>query len=409
MNYEVFLLNSIIKTGNVAICLEQNVGTVFGEYKDVWNYIIEFYKEYGECPSKDVIKNNFKNFDFLNTDSPIQFYIDDAKKQGLERSVKTSLHKAVNMLKEGDDPAKVLSSLQADATDLMRDSGRLKDTNIVDWTERAEVLKDRVNDPDSTILGVTSGISVIDNIFGGWQPGDFVVIIGWTGVGKSALTRLFAANAWRAGYRPMIISLEMDRLQEEYRMDTILNQGEVFTNSQLMNGRGIDIGEYEVWAKETFEGKHPIHLITSDGIDVADQNFVEAKIRQYKPDLVILDYHLLFEDSRGGGTETERAKNLSKDFKRMALRNRVPILDVSGVTMKDEHEERPPELHEIAWSKQLSYDSDLVLAIHRERDSEEFQVVSRKVRRSPMFAFYLRWNLNTGKWSEYFDAGDFHG
>lgn len=407
MNYELYLLNSIISTGEINVCLEQNVGTVFEEYKDVWEFIVDFYKEYAEVPSRDVVKNNFKNFDFLTVESPLQFYIDDAKRQGLGRSVRASLHKAVNMLKEGDDPAKVISSLQADSTDLLRDSGRLKDVNVTDWQERADTLAERIDNPESRILGVTSGISVIDNIFGGWQPGDFIIVIGWTGVGKSALTRLFAANAWRAGYRPMIISLEMDRLQEEYRMDTILNAGEVFTNTQLMNGRGIEIETYRAWAKETFEGKHPIHLITSDGIDVADQNFVEAKVRQYKPDLVILDYHLLFDDARRGGTETERAKNLSKDFKRIALRNRVPVIDVSGVTMEKDHEERPPELNEIAWSKQLSYDADLVLAIHRDRESEEFQVVSRKVRRSPMFAFYLKWNLDTGKWSEYFNAGDF--
>lgn len=217
---------------------------------------------------------------------------------------------------------------------------------------------------------------------------------------NSSLTRLFAANAWRAGYRPLIISLEMDKEQEMARMHTILNAGERFTGSQLMSGQNIDINNYRDWARETFEGKQPIHLVTSEGVDSADQFFVQAKIDQYKPDLVVLDYHTLFEDGRGGRGETESAKNLSKDFKRIALRNRVPIIDVTGVTMDDGHNDRPPELNEIAWSKQLSYDADMVLAIHREPDSELFHVVTRKTRRCPPFAFYLRWNLDTGKWTE---------
>ena len=102
-------------------------------------------------------------------------------------------------------------------------------------------------------------------------------------------------------------------------------------------------------------------------------------------------------------TETEKAKNLSKAFKRMAVKNGIPIIDVAAVTMSEGHSERPPELEEVAWSKQLAYDADLVLAIHREYNSDVFQVVSRKVRRSTQFGFYLRWNLETGKWNEEWD------
>jgi replicative DNA helicase len=127
---------------------------------------------------------------------------------------------------------------------------------------------------------------------------------------------------------------------------------------------------------------------------------VQAKIDQYQPDMVILDYHGLFDDASGAKSETEKAKNLSKAFKRMAVKNNIAIIDVAAVTMADGHSERPPELEEVAWSKQLAYDADLVLAIHRDYNSDLFQVVSRKVRRATHFGFYLRWNLETGHWKE---------
>lgn len=406
MNYEIALLNSIIESGDIASCIEQGVSNVFGEYSDVWQFMVDFNNEYGNVPSKDVVKNNFKSFEFIKAESPLQYYIDDAKKQSLNRGVRSTLMAASEMLKDGDDPMKVLTILQNNALELVRDSGRMHDTNITDFSERSEVLKQRIEHPDEIALGVPSGISVIDSHFGGFQPGDFVVVIGWTGVGKSALTRLFAANAWKAGFSPLIISLEMDKLQEQFRMDTILNQGEVFTNSQLTNGRDIDFDVYEKWAKDTFEGKHPIHLVTAEGIETADQHFVQAKIDQYhKPPLVILDYHTLFDDAKGGGTETERAKNLSKAFKRIAVRNGIAVIDVSAVTMEDgKHDERPPMLSEIAWSKQLSYDADMVLAVHRPHDSNIFTVVTRKTRRCSPFAFYLEWDLNSGKWGETYES-----
>ena len=163
------------------------------------------------------------------------------------------------------------------------------------------------------------------------------------------------------------------------------------------------VDKYKAWAKETYTGKHPIHVVTTEGMDTCDQHMVQAKIDQYKPDMVILDYHGLFDDASGARNETEKAKNLSKAFKRMAVRNSVPIIDVAAVTMADGHSERPPELEEVAWSKQLAYDADLVLAIHREFNSDVFQVVSRKVRRATHFGFYLRWNLDTGDWKEEWD------
>jgi replicative DNA helicase len=404
VNYEILLINSVIESQDVATVIDQNATDVFSEYSDVWNYIVEFNNEYGGTPSKDVLKKNFKEFEFVKCESPLQYYIDDAKKQSLNKGIRTTLFKATEMLKDHSDPLQVLRLLQNEALELTRNSGRMTDTNMVDWQERADILRERIDHPDDMAIGVPSGISVIDAHFGGWQPGDFVVVIGWTGVGKSALTRLFAANAWRAGYSPLIISLEMDKLQEQYRMDTILNAGEVFTNTQLTNGIDINFDEYKGWAENEFEGKHPLHLVTAEGIESADQHFVQAKIDQYrKPPLIILDYHTLFDDAKGGGSEVERAKNLSKAFKRIAVKNRIAVIDVSAVTMDDGHDERPPLLNEIAWSKQLSYDADMVLAVHRSAGSDIFQVVTRKTRRCAPFAFYLRWNLDSGQWKEIYE------
>lgn len=405
MNYEVLLLNSIIESKDIASCIEQGVSHVFTEYADVWEFMVDFNVEYGNVPSKDVVKNNFKTFEFVKAESPLQYYIDDARRQSLNKGVRSTLMRATELLKDHEDPMKVLSLLQSDAMELSRDSGRMLDTNMADYGERADILRTRIDNPE-TVFGVPSGITVIDQIFGGFQPGDFIPVIGWTSSGKTWLTRLFAANAWRAGYKPLIISMEMDKIQEQYRMDTILNAGEVFTNNQLTLGRDIDIDTYEKWAEATFDGKHPIHLVTAEGVEAPDQHFVQAKVDQYKPDILILDHHGLFDDAKGG-TEVERTKNLSKAFKRVAVHNRIPVIDVCMVTMEDgKHDERPPLLSEIAWSKQLSFDGDLVLAVHRPPDSNFFTVVARKTRRCQPFAFYLEWDLNSGRWREVYEPNN---
>lgn len=403
MNYEVRLLNAIIESKDYVSAVNGGVENVFLEHRDIWNFIVSHYEDHKRVPSKETVKQHHPDFEFVLTPEPIGYYINDAKMESLAYQTRGIVSKAHSLI--GDSGARqALSYLMEETSKLYKFSSNLKDTDLVgDWKDRAADLKERAKN-QRDVQGIPSGINVIDKVFGGWQPGDFVVLLGWTGVGKSFIARLFAVNAWKAGYRPLIISLEMNKQQEGQRLDTLLNNGEGhFTNSDLVKANPSIVDTYEKWADATFTGKHSIHLVTSEGLETADQNMVQAKIDQYHPDVVILDYHGLFDDSSGSKTETEKAKNLSKAFKRIAVKNGVPIIDVAGVTMADGHSERPPELEEVAWSKQLAYDADLVLAIHREMSSDLFQVVSRKVRRASHFGFYLRWNLETGKWTEEWD------
>lgn len=403
MNYEVRLLNSIVDTGDYVSAVNGGVENVFVEYKDIWNFVVSHYDMHKKVPSKETVKQHHPDFEFINTPEPIDYYIDEARKESLAYQTRGIVAKAHAMISEVG-PRQALSFLMEETSKIYKFASALKDTDLVgEWKERLDDLVERSKNKKS-IQGIPSGINVIDKVFGGWQAGDFVVLLGWTGVGKSFIARLFAVNAWKAGYRPLIISLEMNKQQEGQRLDTLLNNGEGhFTNTDLIKANPEILQTYEKWAEATFTGKHAIHLVTSEGIETADQNMVQAKIDQYHPDLVILDYHGLFDDSTGSKTETEKAKNLSKAFKRIAVRNAIPIIDVAAVTMADGHSERPPELEEVAWSKQLAYDADLVLAIHRDLSSDLFQVVSRKVRRATNFGFYLRWNLETGKWNEEWD------
>ncbi len=403
MNYEVRLLNSIVDTQDYVTAVNSGVENVFLEYRDVWNFIVSHYETHSKVPSKETVKQHHQDFEFISTPEPIAYYIDEAKKESLSYQTRGIVAKAHGLINESG-PKEALSFLMEETSKLYKFSSNLKDTDLAgEWKDRVRDLKARSLNPKA-IAGIPSGIDVIDKVFGGWQSGDFIVLLGWTGVGKSFIARLFAVNAWKAGYRPLIISLEMNKQQEGQRLDTLLNNGEGhFTNTDLIKANPGIVDGYEKWAEATFEGKHAIHLVTSEGLETADQNMVQAKIDQYHPDMVILDYHSLFDDSSGAKNETEKAKNLSKAFKRIAVKNGIPIIDVAAVTMSDGHSERPPELEEVAWSKQLAYDADLVLAIHRELSSDLFQVVSRKVRRASHFGFYLRWNLETGKWAEEWD------
>jgi replicative DNA helicase len=207
------------------------------------------------------------------------------------------------------------------------------------------------------------------------------------------LAIFFAVQAWLRGFVPLVFSLELDDKQYGYRADTLMGAGK-FSNTSLMNARGIDVDIYENWTDTQFKNKHPFYLATNDSIDEVNQFTIQSKIEQYNPDIVFIDYHSLVDDARRGKTETEKHKNLSRDFKKIAGRYGIPIIDIVSVTMQEGHNERVAELHEVAWSKAIAYDSDLALSVRKEGQIQT--VECKKNRRGPYFAFKLYWDFDQG-------------
>ena len=310
MNYELRVINSLLNSGNYVEAVNDGIENVFIEYRDIWNFVVQHYDEHKKTPSKDTVKHHYPDFEFINTPEPLNYYLIEAKKESLSYQTRQIISKANGMLKDMG-PKEAMTYLMQSTSQLYKFSSSLKDTDLVsEWKDRANDLKTRSMQETRDIPGIPSGIKVLDKSFGGWQPGDFVVLLGWTGVGKSFIARLFAANAWRAGYRPLIISLEMNKQQEGQRLDTLLNNGEGhFTNTDLVKAnRGI-VDSYERWAEATFEGKHPIYLVTSEGLETADQNMVQAKIDQYHPDMVIMAYLMMQAEPK---TRQRRQKTCQK-------------------------------------------------------------------------------------------------
>lgn len=406
MNYESELINAIIESKDIKLALASRIDHVFETYRDEWTWIKKYYDKYSQIPDRAKIKREFPGFDFVKTEGSLQYYIDEAHKATAAADIKASIAAMVNDYKT--DPYRAAQRLAAQMNQIIKESGAVKDIDLVgDANERVDVLRERVqrNENGETVLGIPTGIEPIDVHFGGGQPGDQITIMAASGMGKSWLARLIAARAWLYGYRPLVISMEMNKEQEGYRLDTILNQGANFRNSQISHGRNIDPEEYSTWVKETFDGKHPFYLVTNEGMEACDQSVIEAKVMQFKPDLVIIDYIGLLDEASGITSETDKIRTLSKAFKRMAVKYQIPFYTVTQVTMKDdENMKRAPHLNEIAWSKSLGFDSDLVLSMFREEHTNDFQILGIKNRRGEKFAFILNWDLDTGKVTPKYDA-----
>ena len=366
-------------------------------FDDEWKFLKEYYTDYREVPPPDVFFGKFPQFDKIETDGAIEFYIEETHKWKARQSLQELLASSATSLRERG-PFDVIKQMNNTLATLGRDTKMVKDLDLVsNADERLETLRSRIELRASgrKTLGVPTGIKKIDEAFGGLMKGDFVVIAGWTGSLKSWLALYMALNAWQQGHRVLYFSLEMSGEQLGYRMDTLLGNG-MFSHTALTFGtEDVTYDHYKKWLGDIMRDRHPFVVVSNEDLDEVTQNTVLAKIQQWKPDLCVLDYHSLFDDASGATGETEKTKNLSRAFKRIAIKTGVPIVDITGVTQdKKDLGETPPELHDLAWSKQLAYDSDLTIALCKHGDTLE--IVSRKTRRGKEFRGFLQWDIDRG-------------
>jgi replicative DNA helicase len=325
------------------------------------------------------------------------YYLDILKNEFISNKLKSIIIRGGSALKE-DAASRVLAQMQSDLANLSRFTNNVRDLDIIDVENAArhyEAVKER-----SSVMGgapgILTGFSAIDKAYPtGMAPGHLIVAIGWPGRGKTWFTSYLACKAWEQGFKPMIVSLEMSPENMRDRIFTMLGSG-MFKASDLSKG-DINIDDFRSWGNKKFEGKNSFVLISNEGAAEVTPATIQGKIDQHKPDLVILDYHQLFNDNKRSNSEVERNRNVSREFKMLAVSNNIPIIDITAATADDvSDQDNPPMMSQVAWSKAIEYDADMALAVHRYPQSNMIEIVSRKNRHGHDFNFYLDWDINRG-------------
>lgn len=397
MNTEAELISAVCKNKDISTLLADNADDLFTSHKDIWEGLKSYYYKFRAVPEVGVLQDKFKDFEPVQTKAETGYYLDKLKNEFVSSRLKTIMLQAGSSLKE-DAPSRVLGVMQSQLATLSRYTNNVRDVDITD-IESAERHYQSVKDRSSIMggsPGILTGFEAIDKAYPtGMAPGHLIVAIGWPGRGKTWFTSYLACKAWEQGFKPMIVSLEMAPENMRDRIYTMLGSG-LFRASDLSKG-DINLDDFRSWATKTTEGKNSFVLVSNEGTAEVTPSTIQGKIDQHKPDLVILDYHQLFNDNKRSNSEVERNRNISRDFKLLAVANNIPIIDITAATADDiSDQDEPPMMSQVAWSKAIEYDADMAIAIHKHANTDMIEVVSRKNRHGQDFRFFLDWDINRG-------------
>lgn len=395
---EARVINSILKNKDVGTVVSEGVDKFFSAYSDVWDTIHDYWKKYQSAPSIEIVKEQHPDFVVIDTGSDdTKFFVDRLREEYLKNRLQNLLMDSGSNLKKRN-PMEILESITSEIYDIQRNAGVVRDLNVVNYKDAIKDYEDRKKRLDEYgASGIMMKIAAFDEAYPtGLAGGHLIVVIGWSGYGKSWFTSYMACQAWLQGFKPMIVSLEMSPEQVRDRIYTILGSG-MFSNRGFSKG-DVVIDRFNNWGKSNLQGKQDFVIVSNQGNADVTVNTVQAKIDQYQPDIVIADYHQLFGDAGGSQSEVLRNRNISRDFKLLAVRNNIPIVDITQATQSDTSSmDEPPLISQVAWSKGIQHDADLAIAVHKDPMGDEMMILGRKNRHGPLFGFILNWDIDKGE------------
>lgn len=376
---------------------------LFGPYADVFDWMKGYYLKHKAVPEATLVEQRFGEVTLPEVTAPTAYYLGELRNNFVSARMQQIMLKASEAMKESTAP-EVLEKMSTALAKLGRFTNNVRDIDITnsEWAkEHLERLRER-SDANEGTPGISTGIKSIDSAYpSGLSAGHSIVLMGYTGRGKSMFADFLACKVHEQGYKPMIISLEMTPEEQMERLYAMMSKG-MFKISDLSRG-DIAMDDFDTFSRKTLDKAAPFVVVSSEGIADVTPNVIQAKIDTHRPDIVILDYLQLMSDNGKTAAMTPRMLNLSREIKMLAMSNGIPIVSITAVTDEDgDKRDSPPVLSQVSWSKGIEYDANLAIAIHRHDDSDLVEVVCRKNRHGGMFSFFFDVDFNAGIWEEKF-------
>ena len=394
-NTEAKVISAVLQDKQIHVLLQANVETLLRTHNDIWNFIRLYSENNQSLPPAELVREKFRDFEPVVGVGATKHHLAELQTEYLNDSLKDILRNAAGEVQVGNG-AEALEHLITKTSELKKNTAAIRDIDATDLEDAVAYYERVAKQNELGAVGIKTGLPGFDNYLpAGIMPGQLGVFLAYPGIGKSWMALYFAVQAWKQGKSPMIISLEMSETEVRNRVFAIMGEG-LWSHRKLSNGE-IEIDMLRKWHANKVEGRPEFHIISNDSGGEVTPSVIRGKIDQYKPDFVVVDYLQLMSPNQRADNETVKMKNLSRELKLMSISEEVPIIAISSATPDDVKDlSTPPTLGQTAWSRQISYDADWLLALGRPVNSDIIECVFRKNRNGFMGDFLVQVDFDKG-------------
>lgn len=394
-NTEAKVISAVLQDKQLHVLLQANVETLLRTHNDVWNFIRLYAENNGTVPPSSLVVEKFRDFEVVKDVGATKHHLEELKVEYVNDSIKDILRSAATEVQSGQG-AQALEELITKTSALKKNTSSIRDIDATDIDSAISYFEQVKEQQALGMRGIKTGLPGFDNYLpSGIMPGQLGVFLAYPGIGKSWMALYFAVQAWKQGKTPLIISLEMSETEVRNRVFTIMGEG-LWSHRKLSNGE-VELDMMKKWHASRLEGRPPFHIISNDSGGEVTPSVIRGKLDQYKPDFVVVDYLQLMSPNQKADNETVKMKNLSRELKLMAISEEVPIIAISSATPDDVKDmSTVPTLAQTAWSRQIAYDADWVMALGRASNSDIIECAFRKNRNGFMGDFLVQCDFDKG-------------
>lgn len=243
------------------------------------------------------------------------------------------------------------------------------------------------------VTGIPTGIAPLDQISGGWQAGELIVIGGQNGEGKSWFMILHLMAAAMSGAQCLVYSLEMsseDLYAREVMMSTDINGHEWY--------QGASTAEKEAQLEKVGNTLDYLPILYMDNVDY-DINRLCAMAREQRQkgrcDILFIDYAQIINAMEGLRPEkrVDVIASITRKLKNLAKQLQIPVVVLAQLSRNQlTHDKGKPQKSDLRESGTLEQDADRVFLIYHPRQNGVLE--------------YGKQNLNTKNLIVYIDDKD---
>jgi replicative DNA helicase len=404
----------ILRNGGLHAVLEAGTDPdhLFDEGQKVFNYLREHYGKYGKLPDVATVETDTKIDipELADIAEPVDYYIDRIKQRALDKLAAEQTKKQLEAL-DSNDANKAIEEAQTLLSQVSKQNlaGEIIDDWIAGVDERVAEYEELKKFPGG-VTGVPTPWTGINDLTQGMNQGDFWIIVGRPGTGKTWHLTKMSVHAWVSGFHPLIISMEMSRQRMKRRMDAVYARVAYY---DFKRGKlGMHIEDQYKEAMESLKGQNPLNIVSRKRVKTTAD--VSILIEQVQPDVVFIDG--IYKLRPGGGTRNrahwEQTMETVDEIQEIALDKEVPILGTtqfSRAQVKKGKSTTKAGLEDMAFADAIAMNADVILALLSSTElkaNDELILKLLKNREDDTKAFTSKFDLNamdfdqTGEWDD---------
>ena len=283
----------------------------------------------------------------------------------LRRLISSSMDIASAAYEGREDVFDLLDAAEAKIFQISEEGIKESFTSMEKAVKEAWELIEAIHAKKISTFSVPSGFVELDELLGGFQKSDLIIIAARPSMGKTAFAMSAARNSAMDHNVPIgVFSLEMATTQLVTRL---------ISAEARINAHSLRTGKFkaEDGAKVSRIihrlSKAPIYIDDTPGISILE---LRAKARRLKNEkkigMIIVDYLQLINPSYNLDSREREISTISRSLKALAKELNIPVIALSQLNRQVEtRTDKRPQLSDLRESGSIEQDADVVIFLNR--------------------------------------------